>query len=92
MNRIIRLLETIGQHPAARQALLDGDPAALTGFDLSQAQIASLLAGDGARLALLVGAPAIICCSLEKHDDDEDEEVPDRENEEIGVAREIPVT
>lgn len=82
MSNMIAVLESIGWNASSQLALRDGDDAVLGAVEITPDERAALLAGDGARLAALIGAPKIVCCALEKHDDDEDEDVPAREDDE----------
>lgn len=82
MSNMIAVLESIGWNASSQLALRGGDDAVLEDVKIAPQVRTALLAGDGARLAALIGAPAIVCCALEKHDDDEDEDVPAREDDE----------
>lgn len=85
MSNAIALLQAIGQDSSLIQALRGGDDAVLRESDLAADVRTALLAGDPMRLATLLGAPAIVCCVLEKQDDDEDqgEDIPVQEDNKV---------
>lgn len=84
MSNLIRVLETIGADALLRDGMHDDAAGVVATLDTTDSVKAALIAGNIPRLADLAGANRIVCCSLEKHDDDEDEQdVPDHEDEKV---------
>lgn len=85
MSSLIAFLECVGADASMRHAALIDGTAVGGGLMLSSPARAALAGGDRRTLEQLVGAMPIICCTLEKHDDDEDEDAPEHEDE-IGTS------
>lgn len=92
MTNLIRALDAIGSD-ASLHLRMRVDPATvIVALGLAGQEQQALLDGDRSRLDLLADARPIRCCSLEKHDDDEEQEAPDREDEEIRTRAAIAPT
>lgn len=80
MSNVIALLQAIGQDASAVQSLRCGDGTLLGAVNIDPNERAALLVGDSPRLAILIGAPKIVCCAQDKGPED-DEDDDDEENE-----------
>jgi hypothetical protein len=85
MSNVIAFLETMGQDSELRHAGRAELYRELTDREVDADAQWAILRGDSERLETLLGAPAIICCSINPGKEDEEEEEPSREDEEISV-------
>ena len=85
MSNVIAFLETIGQDAELRHAARSELYRELIERQVDANAQWAILRGDSERLEALLGAPAIICCSITPGKEDDDEEEPAREDEEISM-------
>jgi len=82
MSNVIAFLETMGQDAELRHAGRAELYRELTERQVDADAQWAILRGDSERLEVLLGAPTIICCTIQPGREDEEEE-PSREDEEI---------
>jgi hypothetical protein len=80
MSNVIGFLEAVGQDSELRH----GDSEQLTRAAARAGIVLDSLAGN---LAELLEKHPIVCCSLERPDDDEDEKEPGKEDDEVRAIR-----
>jgi len=86
MSNVIAFLETMGQDAELRHAGRAELYRELTERQVDADAQWAILRGDSERLEALLGAPAIICCSITPPGrEEEEEEEPSREDEEISA-------
>jgi len=87
MSNVIDFLERMGQDAQLRHASQDEIELVLAGAKIDPELRVAILAGDQARLEIMLGH-VNVCCLVQpgKDDDDEDpEEEPSRDGEEIAM-------
>ncbi len=82
MSNAIAFLETMGQDAGLRHAGRSELYNELTERQVDADAQWAILRGDSERLAALLGAPTIVCCSISPGKED-DEEEPARDDDEI---------
>jgi len=85
MSNVIAFLETMGQDAELRHAGRSELYRELNERQVDAEAQWAILRGDSQRLETLLGAPAIVCCSVNPGNEEEEEEEPSREDEEISV-------
>jgi hypothetical protein len=76
MSNVIGFLEAVGQDCELRHA--DGEA-----LERAAARVGIAPGSLAGNLAALLEQRPIVCCSLERHDDDEDEKEPGKEDDEV---------
>jgi hypothetical protein len=85
MSNVIAFLETMGQDAELRHAGRAELYRELTEQHVDADAQWAILRGDCERLEALLGAPTIVCCSIDKGDEEEEEEEPSRDGDEIST-------